>query len=74
MPKMTISLPEELKRVMKLHSEISWDEIAGRSICEYAKKIELAEEIASKSKLDPKSAEEIGIRIKEGIAKKYREV
>ena len=74
MPKLVISLPEELKRVMRLHNEVSWDEIARRSIWEYAKKIELSEEIATKGKLTKSTAEEIGTRIKEGIAKKYKEL
>jgi len=72
MTNMTLAVPEDLKKIMEKHKEIKWSEIAREAIWDYAKKLELMEKLASKSKLTERDAEEIGKKIKEGVAKRHR--
>lgn len=72
MANMTIRVPEDLKRRMDRHREINWSEVARKSFQEYINKLELAEEIASKSELTPEDAEELSRKIKHGVAEHYR--
>lgn len=71
MGNITLSIPEELHRIIKKHNEIRWSEIARRAISKHARKLELMDRIASKSKLTMKDVEEINEKIKEGLSKRY---
>ena len=71
MVNVTLAVPEELHRIMKKHPEIKWSEVARQAIWEYARKLELLNQIASKSKLSEKEALELGETIKKGIAERY---
>ena len=71
MVNVTLAVPEELHRIMKKHPEIKWSEVARQAIWEYARKLELLDEIASKSKLSEKEAVEIGEAVKKGISERY---
>lgn len=71
MTNMTLSIPEELIKIMRKHSHIKWSEVARRAILEEAKKIELMEKLLSKSELTEKDVEEIGKKVKRGIAKAH---
>ena len=71
MTNMTLSVPEELHKIMKKHSEIKWSEVARQAMWTQARKIELMDKIISKSELTEKDAESIGRKIKHGIAKKH---
>jgi len=73
MPNMTLSIPEDLHRIMKKHSELRWSEIARRAITEEVRKIQLVEKIASKSKLTMEDIEEINKKIKRGLYSKLKE-
>ena len=64
MPNITLSLPEELQGVIKKHPEIRWSEVARQAITDFAKKLEIMEKIARKSKLTEKDALEIANKIK----------
>ncbi len=74
MANMTLSVPEELHRKMKKHTEIKWSDIARQA---FEKKLENAEQLAwmdkvlSKSKLTEKDVEEIGTKIKTAIARRH---
>lgn len=72
MVNVTLAVPEELHKVMKRHPEIKWSEVARQAMWEYAKKLELLDEITSKSKLSEKDVLEIGV-VKKGIAERYSE-
>lgn len=72
MPNMTLALPDELHRIMRNHPEIKWSEIARQAMKEYAKKLELLDDIASKSSLTEKDAIEIGEIVKRDLAERYR--
>ena len=67
MPNITLSVPEEVYKIMKKHREMRWSEVARKAITEEVKKIELIEKIASKSKLTMKDIEEINEKIKKGL-------
>ncbi|MCL4437404.1 MAG: hypothetical protein M1503_05355 [Thaumarchaeota archaeon] len=67
----TLAVPEELHKIMKRHPEIKWSEVARQAMWEYARRLELLDEIASRSKLSTKEATEIGEKVKKGIEKRY---
>ncbi len=68
---MTLSIPEELMKIMRKHTQIKWSEVARRAIWDEAKKIELMDKILSKSELTEKDVLEIGKKVKRGIAKAH---
>ena len=68
---MTLSIPEELYKIMKKHSEIKWSEVARQAIWIQARKLELMEKLLAKSELTEKDAKNIGKKIKHEIAKKH---
>ena len=74
MVNVTLAVPEELHRIMKRHPEIKWSEVARQAMWEYARKLELLDQIASKSKLSEEEALELGEAIKKGISGRYAEV
>ena len=71
MSKVSVRVPEDLKESMEEHRKINWSEIARKAFREELKKIELADSIASKSQLSTEDAEEIGEKVKEGIAERH---
>jgi hypothetical protein len=73
MPNITLSIPEDLHKKMKMFSDIRWSEVARRSIEERINDFEEMEKIASKSKLTKKDVEEISKKIKSRMAKKFYE-
>ena len=71
MPNITLSIPEELMKRMRMFKEIRWSEIARRSIEERVSDLEEINRIASKSKLTQKDADEIAKKIKSRMATKF---
>ena len=71
MPTMTLSIPEELRDVVKKHKEINWSEIARRAMWNEAQKLEMMEKLAAKSKLTEKDVKELDHLIKRSISRKY---
>lgn len=71
MVNMTLAVPEPLHKLIKKHSEIKWSEVARKAMWEQAMKVKLLDKIVSKSKLTPEDVEEIGAKIKRGIARKH---
>lgn len=70
---MTLSIPEELIIKMRNFSEIKWSEVARKAIEQRVNDLEVMNKIASKSKLTKKDVEEIGKKIKSGMAKSFDE-
>lgn len=68
---MTLSLPEDLHKIMQRHKETKWSEVARQALWNHAKKLELMDKILSKSKLTEQDALEIGKKINKGIARKH---
>jgi len=69
----TLAVPEELHKIIKRHPEIKWSEVARQAMWEYARKLELLDKIASKSRLSEKDVLEIGDLVKRGVAERYGE-
>ncbi len=71
MPTIDIEIPHDLKEKMKEHDGLDWDRLIQGFIRSRLSKIELADHLASKSELTDEEAEEIGDKIKEGIARRH---
>lgn len=71
MTNMTLAVPEDLQHIMQKHKEIKWSEVARQAMWEKARKLELMDKLLAKSELTEQDAEEIGHKIKHGIAKKH---
>lgn len=71
MPNMTIRIPDDLKEAIDEHPEINWSEVARQSMWEYVRKIEIADEIATRSELTEEGAEELSTQLKADIASHY---
>jgi len=71
MVNITLSIPEEIHKLVKKHKEINWSEVVRRTIRKQVMKLELMDKLTSKSKLTLKDIEEINERIKKGLFKRY---
>jgi hypothetical protein len=72
MPNMTLSIPEELHRKMKRHTELKWSDIARQAFEKKLDEIEFTERILHKSELNEKDAERIGHEIKSKMSKRFQ--
>ncbi len=71
MTNMTLSVPEELHKRMKQHTELKWSDIARQAFEKKVREIELTERLLSKSELTEEDAERIGHKIKGKIRKRF---
>ena len=71
MTNMTLAIPEDLHKIMKKHSEIKWSEVARQAIWTQARKLELMDNLLSKSEFTENDALALGRKIKQGIAKQH---
>lgn len=71
MVNMTLAIPDELHKKMKTHNDIKWTEVVRAAIQQRIEDLEVMNKIVSKSKFTIKDAEEIGKKIKMGIAKRH---
>jgi hypothetical protein len=69
---MTLSIPKELHRKMKRHTELKWSDIARQAFEKKLDEIEFTERILQRSELDEKDAERIGHEIKSKINKRFQ--
>jgi predicted translin family RNA/ssDNA-binding protein len=72
MTNVTLAVPEELHRIMKNHPEIKWSEVARQAMWEYAKKLELLDSIATRSRLTEEQALKMGKVIKKDLSRRYQ--
>jgi len=72
MPNMTLSLPEDIYRIVKAHNEVRWSEIARRAIEDYAKKIALMNALTHESELSEDDIMALDHKVKAGIQKHYK--
>lgn len=70
---MTLSIPDETHKKMKMFRDIRWSEVARKAIQQRIEDLEVMNKIASKSKFTKKDAEEISKKIKRAAAKKFYE-
>jgi len=73
MPNITLSLPDDIYRIVKEHREIRWSEIARRAIEDYARKLALLDALTGKSELTEEDIMHLDDKIKEGIYRYYME-
>lgn len=71
MTNLTLAVPEDLQQIMEKHKDVKWTEVARQAMWEKARKLELMDKLLAKSELTEKDAEEIGHKIKHGIAKRH---
>lgn len=71
MGNMTLSVPEELHKKMKQHTEFKWSDIARQAFERKLNEIELAKKLLSKSELTEADAETIGHKIKGKIRERF---
>lgn len=71
MSKLTMDLPVELKAILRRHPEIDWEHVAAKALWSYARRVQLADQIASRSSLTEPAAEAIGRDVKMGLRRRY---
>ena len=71
MPNITLTIPEEIHKLVKKHSEINWSDVVRRTISKEVMKLEVMDKITIKSKLTLKDIEEINEEIKKSLYKRY---
>jgi hypothetical protein len=69
---MTLSIPEDVYKIVKAHNEVRWSEIARRAIEEYAKKIALLNAMTQESDLTQDDIMVLDNKVKAGIQKHYK--
>ena len=74
MPNMTLSIPEDLHKKMRKHSEIRWSEVARKSIAEKIEDLETINNIAGRSRLTQTDADEIALARQFGVAYQHTKV
>jgi len=67
----TLAVSDELKHEMDRFSVINWSAVAREAIAEKINALKLLESITMDSKLTEKDIEELGTKIKEGIARAH---
>jgi len=73
MTELKLNIPETLYEKMKKHPEIKWDSIAQSALKRYIEKIEMSEDLTSKSKLTLEDVEEISNEITKRSWEKHKE-
>ena len=68
---MTLSVPDDLQKKMKHHTEIKWSDVARRAFETKLEKLEFMEKVLSKSNMTEDDAERIGHKIKGEIRKRF---
>ncbi|MFB6115375.1 MAG: hypothetical protein ABEK04_03705 [Candidatus Nanohalobium sp.] len=71
MSKVSVRVPDDLKRSMGERSEMNWSEVARKAFEKELEKLDLADSIASESELTAEDVEEKGRKVKEGIAERH---
>ena len=71
MVNITLSIPEELRKVMGKHSDIKWSEVARRAIEKKILEIEMENSILKKSKISEESINEISKKIKREVFEEF---
>lgn len=71
MVNMTLSIPADLHRRMRHHSQIKWSEVARRAIEREVRALEIMDDVLSKSVLTEDDAERIGHELKKRIRERF---
>lgn len=71
MSKLTMDVPVELKAILERHPEIDWKHVGAKALWSYARRVQLADKIASQSSLTEAAAEAIGREVKTGLRRRF---
>jgi hypothetical protein len=71
MATMTLAIPEYLEREMGKFGIINWSAVAREAIAKKISALKLLESITKDSRLSEKDIEEIGTKIKAGVARAH---
>jgi len=71
MGNMTLAIPDDMQKEMKNFSEVKWSEVARKAIKKRLETLQIAEKIASKSKLTKKDVEELSKKINLAASKRF---
>lgn len=69
---LSVSVPDDLKEQMVELDEINWSAVARKAFEEKVREIGFLKDIAKKSRLTSKDADEIAAKINKNIAKKFK--
>ena len=69
--KLVLDVPVELKAILERHRDIPWSRVAEKALWQYARKVQLADRLASRSKLTPETAASIGRAVKASLRRRY---
>lgn len=72
MVNITLAVPKELKTHMDEFPEINWSEVARKAIKNKISDLLLLKDLTSKSELTEEDALELGRKVNEQIAKRYK--
>lgn len=73
MSNMTLSVPDELHKKMKEHSEIKWSDVARKAFEKKLEQVEMMEKVLFESELTEEDAEEIGHKLKAEMRKRFNQ-
>ena len=71
MANITLAIPDFLHKKLRKHNEIRWSEVIRQILQKNLEQLELMDEIVKKSKFSKENIEEIGDKIKKGIAQRH---
>ena len=71
MANITLAIPDNLHKKLRKHNEIRWSEVIRKVLQKNLEQLEIMDEIAKKSRFTEKDVEEIGGKIKKGIAQRH---
>jgi hypothetical protein len=71
MANITLSIPNEIHKQMKHFSEVKWSEIARKAIVEKLELLQLADKLASQSKLTEEDVAAFNKKIKASATKRF---
>lgn len=68
---MTLSVPDQLRKEMLVHSEIKWSDIARQAFEKKVQELHWMDKVLKNSTLTEEDAERIGHKIKHQIRKRF---
>lgn len=72
MATISVSVPDELRNQILEFDEVNWSAVARKSFEEKIKEMQFLKQLASKSKLTEKDADDLSKKIHESMAKRFR--
>lgn len=71
MSKLMLEVPAELKAIVERYPTMRWERIAEEALWDYARKVQLADRIAVRSRLNESSAAAVGRKAKSALSRRY---